>query len=651
MPPMQSITLPDGQVMRHTAGDGDSPDDRLRREWALKALGANVKRGGSAGWVYASGAGCSMNSAATGGGADDTTALQAILAMGNPLNTVLDGVALVSGALSLSSNKSLTGLTLGGGTFLAAASNCAMVQNANLVSGATPYTTIVDKHLCLGDFSGYANGSNQSHDTGSGANNQWTFGLRFHGVEDLHLRNIRIVDSITFSICGSNLDGFLWENIIVDNNVGLINTDGPHLNGPARRGTIKNISVATGDDGLAIMADDGVVSPYVAGGDITDINVDGIFCRGSLSAVRMGSATHLLDRVHIRNISGSVTLYGGIMNAVDPALTTGAFGEWSIHGVNLDLPTNDNTHGVWEISATHQIITFGAITRRETSCARSYWHLLSAATVREFNIDGFSSYENGINNAANCQMYIEGAVGILNLSHITWENSSALAVDAAFIKFGAGGSIGKLIVGAGVDVPRLFDSADAAKIGQIIGDYPKTLYAASFAGLNGTTAANYTPERGPKGSMLSGAGTLTGNTLAIPSAANPLFSQPFGAITPNFLFTTYFTYSGNQGQFWFVTDPASSANGMLIQVLTDSLVISKMVASVLTGLATLTLSAATGTVHKFTCRAEAGTLTITMNDTNSASAAIPAALLPIKGVLMGNASADVSFQKTTLLKI
>lgn len=281
--------------------------------------------------VYASTAGAALDSnLKTGGGTDDTAALQKILnraESGTPLHLIIDGPALVSG-LNVYSNTTLECID-GGGLFLKEGSNRAIVRNVHRSRDA-----IIDEHITIrGCFlHGNKNGQLGAMRTASWekggkphqfrsnqeADGSYMAGLQILGVNYLTVENVTIWNVRAFSSHVANANRVDFRNVIADNGIKpgdhWYNMDGFHFNGPLRNLTIDGLKAHTYDDGLTLAANDATddlrinneMGPYVGQGPIMDVTVNNVQFMDSLRGIRLLSSTQRLDRVAINNVTGTV---------------------------------------------------------------------------------------------------------------------------------------------------------------------------------------------------------------------------------------------------------------------------------------------------------------------------------------------------------
>ena len=131
--------------------------------------------------------------------------------------------------------------------------------------------------------------------------------MRLSHVKRLRVSEITYKDPVTFCLQIQHVEYFTVENINFDFNMGNpypLNMDGIHLDGCCRYGVIRNLQGRCYDDLLAINADDCGVW-----GDITDIEVDGIFSDNCHSAVRLLTTQSKVKNISISNVYGTYYQY------------------------------------------------------------------------------------------------------------------------------------------------------------------------------------------------------------------------------------------------------------------------------------------------------------------------------------------------------
>lgn len=283
----------------------------------------------------------------TGGGTDDTAALQAVLdkapEMGG-LHLIMDGAALVTG-LRLHSNTTIVCMNRDCGFFQKAGSNRVLIENYD-----RDYDVIRNKNITLIGGTYNQNCAQQdrqappdeAYDRKKVRLPGWTSDeplattllFRFTGVENLLIRDIFTRNQRTYTMCTANFRYVTIENVTLElpDKYAAQNQDGLHFWGPGRFLTLRDIRGNAGDDIIAVAADehDGV-------SDITDVLIDGLVLDEADQAVRLFSrGTGRLDRVTIRNVTGTYKDFGFFINPwfADDQIK-GNFGHITIENVDL----------------------------------------------------------------------------------------------------------------------------------------------------------------------------------------------------------------------------------------------------------------------------------------------------------------------------
>ena len=274
----------------------------------------------------------------TGGGTDDTRALQSILDIARDeggVHLIMDGAALVSG-LDVYSNTTIECMNADCGFFQMAQSNRAIITNKEW-----DRKTIRTRNITLKGGTYNQDAPNQLHhvpcpmevSAEDFGDNHWIFAIELYGVENVLLQDLKILDFRTFCITIGNFRHVTLHRVWVDlpQRMQAQNQDGFHFWGPGQFLTVRDCGGKVGDDFMNIGPDEGdKVS------SITDVLVDGLFLDDADQAVRLLSRGEgLLDRVTIRNVQGSYRSFGFYINSWFPDVTAGNFGDIFIENVNL----------------------------------------------------------------------------------------------------------------------------------------------------------------------------------------------------------------------------------------------------------------------------------------------------------------------------
>lgn len=168
----------------------------------------------------------------------------------------------------------------------------------------------------------------QSEDTS--VNGFYGYCMLFYCVDGLKISTLTVKDTTNYAMAIDSVSNFLVENITFDYNDGnpkRINMDGVHVNGNCHHGKIFNLNGACFDDLVALNADEGSL------GDITDIEVDGLFAEGCHSAIRLLTVHQKIERISIKNVFGTYYQYCIGLTKFYKGTTDGYFDEIHIENV------------------------------------------------------------------------------------------------------------------------------------------------------------------------------------------------------------------------------------------------------------------------------------------------------------------------------
>ena len=157
------------------------------------------------------------------------------------------------------------------------------------------------------------------------------YAMLFYNARNFRLSNMTIKDPANFAIVLDTASYFTVENITFDFNLGnplATNMDGVHLNGNCHFGVIRNIQGACYDDLVALNAHEG------SGGDITNIEIDGIFAENCHSAARLLSVNERIEHITFSNIFGTYYQYCIGFTKYYPGETTGHFDAISLDNIH-----------------------------------------------------------------------------------------------------------------------------------------------------------------------------------------------------------------------------------------------------------------------------------------------------------------------------
>lgn len=265
-------------------------------------------------------------------GTDNTTSLQAILNLnlsGGSLCVIVDGKYTVSGLL-VNSNTDIIGLPGCGfkrksGTFLPTLKNA--TESYGVGSGATrTLGSFGNTNIRISGLTINCNANNISSYVSSGQPDIRVTAVEMFGVDDLVLDGLTVLDVPCYGVHMANVRGLtITRHKQVLTSVGSADgRDGIHISGPSDRVRISGCIIKSGDDAIAINANDGDRSlclptsgpgqfPYP--GPITNVSIEDIHLDGCSRGIRFLSSDQVIDNISIRNVTGSVGDVAFLMSA------------------------------------------------------------------------------------------------------------------------------------------------------------------------------------------------------------------------------------------------------------------------------------------------------------------------------------------------
>lgn len=270
------------------------------------------------------------------GSKDNASVFTAALAGGNKKITV-NGAYAVGSTIPLPSGSEID-CTPGSGFIELAGTDAPMFMNATSIATPTACAANVadgnggfivshqcDKNItikgCILNFNSAQSVTNPDHKTSPAG--FWITGVQMLGVDNLQFIGNTTYDSPTYNFAVNNVSNFKFnENTILEPLTGGLpttgkNTDGLHVDGPAIYGQENNNTLTTGDDAIALNADDGyrpgtgcscamVAYPGWTWGPINNVSAEGNVFVNAYSGVRLLSSISRLDEVHLNNNTGTV---------------------------------------------------------------------------------------------------------------------------------------------------------------------------------------------------------------------------------------------------------------------------------------------------------------------------------------------------------
>ncbi len=330
--------------------------------------------------IYASETGAKLDSDVyTGGGTDDTAALQKALDTAKDegaVRLVMDGSALITG-LTVYSDTTIECLSDACGFYQADNSNRAMIVNAHPSRGER-----IDRNIKLIGGTYNQNCLHQAHhvppEKPYPEGDSLVVCISFFGIENLMIRDVVIRNHRTFAFLITNWEKVTMENIrfeLPDYMHG--NQDGIHMQGPGRFLVIRNVQGKTSDDMIALNGDEEIngndrnwMHPHATVGPMSDILVDTVVCDDASQVIRILSRENLIDRVTIRNVSGTYRSFGFYLHAWDLRKKgfQGDYGSVFIENVDLrqtEADYNYTKRFLFRISGKHKCMTLKNIYYRD----------------------------------------------------------------------------------------------------------------------------------------------------------------------------------------------------------------------------------------------------------------------------------------------
>lgn len=390
--------------------------------------------------IYASQTGAKLDSnVLTGGGTDDTAALQAALDQApklGRLKLVMDGAARVQG-LTVHANTTIECINPACGFYLADGANRPILRNARPSA-----TEILDRDITLQGGTYNLNRRKQTE--------RWLNGLTFYGIEGLTLRDVVIRDQRAFAVAVSNFKRVHMEHIglLLEDRVLDQNEDGLHFYGPGQFLTLRDIQGSTCDDFIALNADDNAVrdkdghwvnsmgpQSVISFGPITDVLIDGAQVDEATHAIRLLSRCSRIDRVVIRNVIGQYRHFGFHMNP------------WRVDGGNvgsvvfdtIDLrpvESSDPCFFLFSIGGNHESIAIRNLRWQTCDTRRMIW-VEPRAQVGALTLDG-AEIVAGKPLEKLRYIVVEGQVDRLRLRNVQVTQPAEMPAGSCLVEIPAG---------------------------------------------------------------------------------------------------------------------------------------------------------------------------------------------------------------------
>ncbi len=435
--------------------------------------------------MYASNCGAALNSNRTsGGGTDDTAALQAVL---NYFGTIGGGTLFIEGDALFSQLVIPTNTTVdmmnNGSLFSKAGSVTGpIIMNKDVVAGTSGAPT----DTCIAVANGYINGNRVGghgnaalYLDGNSGTARFLPLIGIAGCTHLTLENLHLYESPCYNIQLSNCQYFNVSNIRVNvlsgDETAADFQDGVHLNGYCSNFSIRHIRGETNDDFAALNADDGFTSsadpqfgwgqPGMSAGPIQDGLIEDVVSLDGASKIRLLSGTQLIDRIRIKGCAGSIQ-GSSILIASLPEAGTGNFGTINVEG---DQTQVDNTNTAWPATCVNvagnvnclrlsnfqqQMPVYGSTNITPIVQLSIPPGGSNAVTVNQLSINGLDIYDTLYDRAEIVSIPASCTVNQLLVNGVNWLQAftgTGALIDGA-------GSLYRLTVGNYIGPPRIIGS-------------------------------------------------------------------------------------------------------------------------------------------------------------------------------------------------
>ncbi|MCI1858267.1 MAG: hypothetical protein LKI80_08915 [Sporolactobacillus sp.] len=301
---------------------------------------------------------------------------------------------------------------------LADHANCIMFQNDINAS---------DIHF-KGNGSINANGKNQIRQDsplGTGLPGETWFGIAIlmRHINHFSWKDITLENVTAWGLTLADAKHFSVENIHLDyGKHPPINTDGVHLSGNCNDFVINGVYGKTGDDMVALNADDYGVYAF-ENGPITNGIVKNIYGSNSYRGVRILSADSLIDQIKIDNISGAFSRSALLYSYPKGNSSKGNFG--TIHIGTINASEIMPGYPIIDIAANIGRITIQSIIRIQEQIAADDQYaatilIRSGQTVKTLRVGEITEIDHTSHGYVGID--VAGIIGHLSVSR--WKRSA-----------------------------------------------------------------------------------------------------------------------------------------------------------------------------------------------------------------------------------
>ena len=431
---------------------------------------------------YASQCGAKLDSDVYGGGGgDDTEALQAVLDKAKTLgrvHLVIDGAARTTKSLVVYSNTTIECPDKSCGVFLSGGANTSIIRNANFAAEGE----VQDRNITLRGGVYNHNSPGQVHhreeEPKDNLISNWVLAMELYGVEHVLLQDVTIANQRTFALLMMNFKYVTMENIHIDRRerASFENQDGLHFWGPGRFLTLRNIYGNSGDDFIALAPDE---HDYKS--SIEDVLIDGVHLDDADQGVRLlVDGEGRLDRVVIKNVTGTYRSYGFIINPWFDTKTGGNYGNITFDTVDLRPMKNNYDYSppfLFKLGGHIEHLALKNIYHHQPEynhtfmvCGGDYTgdrpeRPEQPTLIDRLQIQGLHIRETAQSSVQDAYIRIKSHVGSMSLQNIYFKRAEGLS-GGTFIRLEDGASVGDLHITDAV-LPASLDRVTDSKPGAI----------------------------------------------------------------------------------------------------------------------------------------------------------------------------------------
>jgi hypothetical protein len=272
------------------------------------------------------------------------------------------------------------------------------------------------------------------------------------GVEQVTFRDVTIRHARTFAVLMTNWQRAVFENMDLDNLSDEVlkprNQDGIHICGPGGFLSMRNIRGKSGDDFIALNADDAhtdwnqagefvrneLFGPHASFGPISDVDIDGVQIDGADNAIRILSRKSLVDRISIRNVQGHFSKYGFFLQ---PHWRSGGdFGRITFE--NIDMRPLKPDYGplpfVFFLAGHFEHLTLRNICSYMPVDSRPVIWVQPHAEIDVLTVAGMQVYQKDPHSAQTPVIQVDGQIDLLEVRDVTVQRPAAMPIDGALIR-------------------------------------------------------------------------------------------------------------------------------------------------------------------------------------------------------------------------